>query len=141
MPTGSCEVQAEQPADPPAYPVRFKPLLGSRRQSCPATGLRPHRPRALGIPVRGDRRESPPHPNATGRSAKDGTLRRVHGAVVPAFVSPGGGGGEARQEAEQRLVERLGVLHGREVIGSRDDGSLRARDVLLDEVGDPLLIG
>ena len=28
MPTGGCEVQAEQPSDPPAYPVRFKPLLG-----------------------------------------------------------------------------------------------------------------
>ena len=27
MPTGGCEVQAEQPSDPPAYPVRFKPLL------------------------------------------------------------------------------------------------------------------
>jgi len=23
----SCEVQAERPSDPPAYPVRFKPLL------------------------------------------------------------------------------------------------------------------
>jgi hypothetical protein len=23
---GGCEVQAEQPADPSAYPVRFKPL-------------------------------------------------------------------------------------------------------------------
>ena len=29
MPTGGCEVQAEQPADPPVHPVRFKPLLGS----------------------------------------------------------------------------------------------------------------
>jgi len=28
MPTGGCEVQAEQPSDPPVYPVRFKPLLG-----------------------------------------------------------------------------------------------------------------
>jgi AbrB family looped-hinge helix DNA binding protein len=28
MPTGGCEVQAEQPSDLPAYPVRFKPLLG-----------------------------------------------------------------------------------------------------------------
>ncbi len=27
MPTGSCEVQADQPSDPPDYPVRFKPLL------------------------------------------------------------------------------------------------------------------
>jgi hypothetical protein len=27
MPTGGCEVQAEQLSDPPAYPVRFKPLL------------------------------------------------------------------------------------------------------------------
>ena len=27
MPTGGCEVQAEQPSDPPAYPVRFKALL------------------------------------------------------------------------------------------------------------------
>jgi hypothetical protein len=27
MPTGGCEVQAEQPSDPPAYPGRFKPLL------------------------------------------------------------------------------------------------------------------
>jgi hypothetical protein len=27
MPTGGCEVQAEQPSDPPAYPDRFKPLL------------------------------------------------------------------------------------------------------------------
>jgi len=24
---GGCEVQAEQPSEPPAYPVRFKPLL------------------------------------------------------------------------------------------------------------------
>ena len=24
---GGCEVQAEQPSDQPAYPVRFKPLL------------------------------------------------------------------------------------------------------------------
>jgi len=24
---GGCEVQAEQPSDPPTYPVRFKPLL------------------------------------------------------------------------------------------------------------------
>ena len=24
---GGCEVQAEQPSDPPVYPVRFKPLL------------------------------------------------------------------------------------------------------------------
>jgi hypothetical protein len=24
---GGCEVQAEQPSDLPAYPVRFKPLL------------------------------------------------------------------------------------------------------------------
>ena len=29
MPTGGCEVQAEQPSDPPAYPVRFKGLLDS----------------------------------------------------------------------------------------------------------------
>ena len=28
MPPGGCEVQAEQPFDPLAYPVRFKPLLG-----------------------------------------------------------------------------------------------------------------
>jgi predicted transcriptional regulator len=28
MPTGGCEVQAEQPADLAAYPGRFKPLLG-----------------------------------------------------------------------------------------------------------------
>jgi hypothetical protein len=27
MPTGGCEVQAEQPSDPPVHPVRFKPLL------------------------------------------------------------------------------------------------------------------
>ena len=27
MPPGGCEVQAEQLSDPPAYPVRFKPLL------------------------------------------------------------------------------------------------------------------
>ena len=27
LPCG-CEVQAEQPSAPPAYPVRFKPLLG-----------------------------------------------------------------------------------------------------------------
>ena len=27
MPTGGCEVQAEQPPDPLVYPVRFKPLL------------------------------------------------------------------------------------------------------------------
>jgi hypothetical protein len=27
MLTGGCEVQAAQPFDPPAYPVRFKPLL------------------------------------------------------------------------------------------------------------------
>ncbi len=31
MPTGGCEVQAEQPLDPSAYPVRFKPLLESDR--------------------------------------------------------------------------------------------------------------
>lgn len=28
MRIGGCEVLAEQPSDPPAYPVRFKPLLG-----------------------------------------------------------------------------------------------------------------
>jgi hypothetical protein len=33
MPTGGCEVQAEQPSDPPVYPVRFKPLLERR---CPS---------------------------------------------------------------------------------------------------------
>ena len=31
MPTGGCEVQAEQPSNPPAYPVRFKPLLERSR--------------------------------------------------------------------------------------------------------------
>ena len=34
MPTGGCEVQAEQPSDLSAYPVRFKPLLG-RPPLCP----------------------------------------------------------------------------------------------------------
>ena len=32
---GGCEVQAEQPSDPPVYPVRFKPLLGNRILDAP----------------------------------------------------------------------------------------------------------
>jgi hypothetical protein len=29
MPTGGCEVKAEQPSDPSSYPVRFTPVLGN----------------------------------------------------------------------------------------------------------------
>ena len=36
MPTCGCEVQAEQPSDLSAYPVRFKPLFdGATRNSSP----------------------------------------------------------------------------------------------------------
>ena len=46
MPTGGCDVQAEQPSDPPAYPGSFKPLLDGRPLPQTTAGSRTSKVRA-----------------------------------------------------------------------------------------------